>query len=168
MFSEAIVQANGRLVSGGRQRHSVRVFGSPIHKGVIKMGPNHAQIIRVYTREVGSPIADFVLDATKPAEVVVEVEAGATVFSLGAKFTTGFMVKDLETGASIGYTPPAVSGTLSSPPWTSPSEAFVYTISPAALAPHKGHLCRVYAYLLVGVAQYDASFVESELFLIEP
>lgn len=132
------------------------------------MGPNHAQIIRVYTREVGSPIADFVLDATKPAEVVVEVEAGATVFSLGAKFTTGFMVKDLETGASIGYTPPAVSGTLSFPPWTSPSEAFVYTISPAALAPHQGHLCRVYAYLLVGVAQYDASFVESELFLIEP
>jgi hypothetical protein len=132
------------------------------------MGPNHAQIIRVYTRQVGSPIADFVLDATKPAEVVVEVEAGTTVFSTGAKYRTGFMVKDLETGASIAFAPAPAAGALGSPPWSTPSEAFVYLMNPAALAPHAGHLCRVYAYLLVGIGPYDASFVESELFLIEP
>jgi hypothetical protein len=132
------------------------------------MGPNHAQIIRVYTRETGSSIADFVLDATKPAEVVVEVEAGTTVFTLGAKYTTGLMIKDLETGASIAFAPPAVSGTLNSAPWSAPSEAFVYGVTPASLAPHAGHLCRVYAYLLIGTTDFDASFVESDLFLIEP
>ena len=132
------------------------------------MGPNHAQIIRVYTREVGSPIADFVLDATKPAEVVVEVEAGATVFGTGAKYRTGFMVKDLETGTTIAFSPAPAVGAFGSPPWGTPSEALVYTMTPAALGPHAGHLCRVYAYLLVGIANYDASFVESDLFLIEP
>ena len=132
------------------------------------MGPNHAQIIRAYTREVGSPIADFVLDATKPAEVVVEVQAGTTVFTSGAKYKTGFLVKDLETGTSIPFNPAPVSGSLDSAPWSAASEAFVYTMTPAALAPHAGHLCRIYAYLLVGAADYDASFVESDLFLIEP
>ncbi len=132
------------------------------------MGPNHAQIIRVFTRETGSTIADFVLDATKPAEVVVEVEAGATVFSLGAKYTTGLMIKDLETGTSIAFAPAPVSGTLNSAPWSTPSEAFVYHVTPASLAAHKGHLCRVYAYLLIGTANFDASFVESEVFLVEP
>jgi hypothetical protein len=109
-----------------------------------------------------------VLDATKPAEIVVEVEAGTTVFGLGAKYKTGFLVKDLETGASIPFGPAPAAGTLDSPPWNTPSKALVYAIAPAALGPHAGHLCRVYAYLLVGVTDFDASFVESPLFLIEP
>jgi hypothetical protein len=134
----------------------------------MKMGPNDAEIIRVYTREPGSPVADFTLDASKPGEVVVEVQSGITLFGSGPHFRLGFMVKDLETGASLPYVPAAATGHMATPTWPTPSHAFVYTISPGTLAAHEGHLCRIYAYLLVGsvVGSYDYSFVESPLFLI--
>ena len=40
----------------------------------------------------------------------------------------------------------------------------------ANLTTHKGHLGRVHAYLLIGTdpANYDATFVESEPFLVLP
>ena len=49
-------------------------------------------------------------------------------------------------------------------PWS----AFVYTINAADLVPHEGNFCRVYAYLLIGTSNYDASFVESPLFVALP
>jgi len=136
------------------------------------MGPNDADIIRVYTREGNGTVADNTLDPNIDGKVVVDLEAGFAVFGSGAKWQLGVVVKDLEDGTiPIALTPTtAVSGNLNSAPWTSQSETFVYTIPKANLSTHKGHLCQVYAYLLIGTApgNYDASFVESDPFLVLP
>jgi hypothetical protein len=132
------------------------------------MGPNHAEIIRVYTREPGNTIEDLTLDSAANAEVVVEVEAGQTIFDTGARYKTGLVIKDLETGGSIPFSPAPVSGSLTDPPWDTQADSFTYTIQAGDLAGHAGNLCRVYAYLLVGVKDFDASFAESPVFLILP
>jgi hypothetical protein len=137
------------------------------------MGPNEADIIRVYTKAAGSTIADVTLDSAVNAEVVVDVEAGGAVFFSGAQWHLGIEVVDLVAGGVIAVTltpTAAMSGSLNSAPWAAQAETFAYTIPAANLGPHKGHLCRVYAYLLIGTtaASYDATFVESPLFLILP
>jgi hypothetical protein len=132
------------------------------------MGPNHAEIIRVYTREPGSTIEDLTLNSAANAEVVVEVEAGRTIFDTGARYRTGLVIKDLETGGSVPFSPAPASGSLTDPPWDTQADSFTYTIAAGDLAGHAGNLCRVYAYLLVGVKDFDASFAESPVFLVLP
>lgn len=132
------------------------------------MGPNDAEVVRVYTREKNGAIADVTLDSGTDAEVVVEVEAGSTVFGVGAQYSTGLVIKDLANGTNIPFTPPSVSGTLTAAPWSNQAQSFTYTIAAADLAAHKGSVCQVYGYLLVGVTNFDASFAESPLFLILP
>jgi hypothetical protein len=138
------------------------------------MGPNQAEIIRVSTREFGSPVADVTLDPNKNAEVVVEVEAGTAVFGMGAHWRLGVHVHDLDGGTlPLVLAPtPTLHGHMNEPgdAWDHPSKTFKYTIEKATLAGHEGHLGRVHAYLLVGTnaANYDATFVESEPFLVLP
>jgi NAD dependent epimerase/dehydratase family enzyme len=132
------------------------------------MGPNDAEIVRVYTREKSGTVADVTLDSGSDAAVVVEVEAGSTVFGLGAQYSSGLVIKDLTNGTNIPFTPASVSGTLTAAPWSNQAQSFTYTITAADLAAHKGSICQIYAYLLVGVKDFDASFVESPLFLILP
>jgi hypothetical protein len=138
------------------------------------MGPNQADIIRVSTREFGSPVADVTLDPNQDAEVIVEVEAGTTVFGLGAHWRLGMHVRDLDGGTIPFALAPTttVHGHMNEPgdPWDTPAKDLRYTIGKAELAGHEGHLCRIHAYLLVGTgpANYDATFVESEPFLILP
>jgi len=137
------------------------------------MGPNSAAIVRVYTREATGEIADNTLDPSSDAVVVVDVEAGSTVLGSGAKWQLGIVVKDLVAGTVIPFTltpTPAINGSLSSAPWTTQSERFHYTIPAANLTAHKGNLCQIYGYLLIGTgaANYDATFVESTPFLVLP
>jgi hypothetical protein len=138
------------------------------------MGPNQADIIRVSTREFGSPVSDVTLDPNRNAEIVVEVEAGLTVFNLGAHWRLGLHVRDLDGGGiPFALTPTtSLGGHMKDPgdPWDKPAKNFRYTIDKSELAGHEGHLCRIHAYLLVGTGpgNYDATFVESEPFLILP
>jgi hypothetical protein len=138
------------------------------------MGPMQARIIRVSTREFGGPIADVTLDPNKDAEIYVEVEAGNAVFGMGAHWQVGLHVHDLDGGTIPFILAPTstLHGHMASPgdAWDHPSKTFKYTIDKTALGTHKGHLGRVHAYLLVGTspANYDATFVESEPFLVLP
>jgi hypothetical protein len=133
------------------------------------MGPNEADIIRVWTRETGGVVADNTLDPNVDAEVVVEVGAGSAAFASGGAWQIGITVKDLD-GGVITFTPGVMNGHWPSAPWTAQQAILSYTIPKASLALHKGHLGRVYAYLLTGTgaANYDATFLESELFLVLP
>ena len=136
------------------------------------MGPNSAAIIRVYTREATGDISDNTLDPGANANVVVDLEAGSATLG-GLQWHIGIVVKDLVTGTDIPVTVPpgaAINGNLGTPPWTTQSKTFTYDILAANLTAHKGNLCQVYAYLLVGTnaGNYDASFVESGPFLVLP
>jgi hypothetical protein len=138
------------------------------------MGPNSASIIRVSTRESGGTVADYTLDAAQDALIVVEVEAGAAVFTAGAKWQLGLEVKDLADGTAIAYTltpTTADKGHMKDPGdvWDQQAKSFSYTVPAANLTAHKGHLGRVHAYLLIGNGpDYDATFTESHPFLIQP
>jgi hypothetical protein len=136
------------------------------------MGPNEADIIRVSVRAAGSPVADNTLDPGVDAEVVVEVEAGSTVYGLGAQWHLGITVKDLDGGVIPYVLAPTtvLNGSLSAAPWNTPAATFRYTITSVELSGHKGHLCQVHGYLLIGTGapNYDATFVESTPFLILP
>jgi hypothetical protein len=137
------------------------------------MGPNDADIIRVYTREASGEIADNTLDPNADAQVVVELESGSAVTFSGAQWQLGIVVKDLVNDGIIPFklSPTTqVTGNLGTPSWPTQSEQFVYTLQAGDLVLHKGNLCQIYAYLLIGVnaANYDASFVESEPFLVLP
>lgn len=138
------------------------------------MGPMQARIVRVSTRESGGPISDVTLDPNQNAEIVVEVEAGSAVFGMGAHWRIGLHVHDLDGGViPFALTPTTMlHGHMNEPGdvWDHPSKTFRYTIDKASFAAHEGHLGRVHAYLLVGTtpANYDATFVESEPFLVLP
>jgi hypothetical protein len=87
------------------------------------MGPNDADIIRVYTREGNGTVADNTLDPNIDGKVVVDLEAGSAVFGSGAKWQLGVVIKDLEDGTiPFTMTPTtAVNGNLNSSPWNSQS-----------------------------------------------
>lgn len=132
------------------------------------MGPNDAEIIRVYTRQAGSQVADDTIDSGSNAEVVIEAEAGSALFSLQAQYHIGLFVLDLITGQQINFTTPLDAGQLGKPRWVNPASQFTYSITSAELTQHKGHLCRAHAYVLIGGSQFDASFAESPVFLVLP
>jgi hypothetical protein len=142
-------------------------------KEVITVGPNDALIIRAAVQETGGSANDNTLDPSKDAEVTVQVEAGAAAIGSGMAWQLGVVVKDLVDGGTIPFVlSPTTkdSGSLGLAPWTAETETFTYKVPKANLAPAKGHLCQVYDYLLIGInpAHYEASFVESPLFLVLP
>jgi hypothetical protein len=135
--------------------------------------PNSALILRAAVREANGSPNDNTLNPSKDAEVTVEVEAGGAALGSGKAWHLGIVVKDLVDGGTIPFVlspTTADNGSLGLAPWTAKTETFAYKIPKANLAPAKGHLCQVYAYLLIGInaANYEASFVESSLFLVLP
>lgn len=53
-------------------------------------------------------------------------------------------------------------------PWAAETETFTYKIPKANLAPAKGHLCQVYAYLLIGMNAALRGQLRAELALPGP
>lgn len=132
------------------------------------MGPNDVELTRVYTRRVGQPVADSTLSSAEDFEVVTEVEAGFAEFDKGAKYTTGIVIRDLSADTNIPHHPNSMAGALGDPPWKAQAEQLVYHVKKADLKNREGHLCEIYAYLLEGKKDPDASFLRSQLFLIQP
>lgn len=133
------------------------------------MGPNEAQIVRIFTRQAGVTVSDSTLDSTKDAEVVFEVEAGEAVFTGQPKYSTGLFVKDLVDGTLIPFTPTPAKGAVGDPPWKPQAAQIVYTIKATDLANHKGHLGEADGYVLIGGnPPYAASFATSPTFLVLP
>lgn len=136
------------------------------------MGPNEADIVRASVREANGEVAHDTLDPSLDAEVIIDVEAGSAIFGTGAQWQVGVHVRDLD-GGNIGTTltpTTTMSGHFGTAPWTNQRAILRYTIPAGNLTTHKGHLGRVHAYLLIGTnpANYDATFVESEPFLVLP
>jgi hypothetical protein len=132
------------------------------------MGPNDVELTQVYTRDLNKTIADVTFASTSDFEVVVEAEAGNAIFAGGGQFTTNIVVRDLTANDNIPFTPGGVSGQFGKPEWQREDNSFVYTIRAHDLANRKGHLCEVYAHLLVGIRNHDASMSKSRTFLIQP
>jgi hypothetical protein len=139
------------------------------------MGPNDANIIRVYPRQVGSPASDSAFSYNAPLEVVMEVEAGSALFGSGAQYAVGIVVRDLS-DFSILPKPAPTPGThtpvidandnLHGANWDRQADQFVYTVPAASLAGRQNHILEILGYLRVNVVNPDMSFTKSEPFII--
>ncbi|MFJ9123471.1 hypothetical protein ACIRJS_05265 [Streptomyces sp. NPDC102340] len=133
------------------------------------MGPNDVELVRVFTRRLKGTIADVTLEATSEFEVILEAECGTALFGIAGKYQAEIVVRDISANNNIPFkTAGPTKGSFGDAAWPQEDQRFVYTVEPAALNGRGGHLCQVYAYLLVGNRDYDACTTVSPMFLIEP
>lgn len=126
---------------------------------------SNTQIIRLFTREPGSSVANAALDCTRDAEVVVEVEASTADWNEGALYEIGLTIEDLDGGQTVRY--PTETGSMTRGSWTDQSQPFPpYTIPATELKNHTGHVCQAHAYLLVGAVDRQVDFAVSPMFLV--
>src|SRR5437660_9033077 len=102
------------------------------------MGPNDAELVRVFTREVNGPVGDITFPYTDPFEVVIDAEVGTSLHGGGGQFEVGVILRDLTTGgvlsAVTAIAPTPLAGTSSNfgnSSWPSPGgQEFVYRVGP--------------------------------------
>jgi len=127
------------------------------------MHDNDVQMSRVYSREVGGTILDQTFPAGDDVEVVVEAEAGSTIFGLNPPFSLDIVVTNQST-STVVHTD-NISGTLNSAAdWPALAQAFEFTVPNAALTQDEVH--NVLACLKVGGVNPNVSFAESPMFII--
>lgn len=135
------------------------------------MGPNDAQIVRVFSREPGGAIADATLNPQKDGEIVLEAEAGRTLHGQEGSYRVTLVVRDVSDGSVI---PVAGSGEVTGQfhktgqGWEKPTQLFTFTLSSASLAQHSGHLVQAYGSVLYGATEPGATFAVSPTFMILP
>ena len=146
------------------------------------MHPNDAKLANVYTREEKTTISDRSFSVAHPFEIILEVEAGSTIFNDGVSYHIGFVLQDLTanttnipleptTGPWSAQVGPAVgfAGSMGTGPWSAQASKFLYTVAAADLANRVDHICQVVAFLRVGSGREpNVSFASSPLFLLHP
>lgn len=132
------------------------------------MGPNEAEMVRVFTREVGALVRSEALPHDQSFEIVAEVATGATLLDGGPQYETGIVVRDLTGNTTIptrpaGYGPEYMGG----PDWDSQTAEFVYSVSDEDLVPSMANHCfEAIAFLKVGAPYPVVSFAQSPLFML--
>lgn len=129
------------------------------------MGPNSAELVRVFTRQTGAVIADITFPSDRAFEAIIDCEAGAAIHDTGARYEIKINVIDFSAMRSIIRSAVVAAGSLGDAGWPKQAHQFVFPI-PAPGALNEGHICKVFASLKVGVANPYASLAESPLFLI--
>jgi hypothetical protein len=135
------------------------------------MGPNDAELVRVFTRATGSPISDVTHPANAGFQVVVDAEAGNALHAATTGYTVGVIVRDLAdlslipaTEAVTGTNP--LAGAMTDASWPAPANQFVFNVALAAIAGKANRPCEVMAWLRT--AGGDVSFATGPRFMITP
>jgi hypothetical protein len=129
------------------------------------MGPNDAELVRVFTREVGGVIADVTFPFGIPFHAVIECEAGEAVHAAGASYEIKIDVLDFSAMASVITSAIAAGGSLGDQAWPNQAHQFVFTV-PAAAPENEGHIWKILASLKVGRVNPDVSLAESPFLVI--
>jgi hypothetical protein len=133
------------------------------------MGPNDVELVRVWTKDPAKPIQDVTLSITANFDVIVEAEAGSTIFKDKAPFQTDIYVRDLSDHTNIPTLPVGgYSGTMNGLAWPANHQVFPpFTIKNTDLTDRANHICQVVAYLTVTTdGEPDVSFAESPIFIL--
>lgn len=137
------------------------------------MGPNDAELARVWTRAVGGAISDTTCETGSDFEVVVDAEVGDALHGGGGPYEANVVVRDLSDSASINEQ--TVSGNFGDANWPAPppdsnlAKQFPFTVPAAAIAGREGNILEVLAYLTVGGVgpqPPDVSFATSPRFIV--
>ena len=115
------------------------------------MHPNTAALARVYAREKGSTVSDQSFSVANDFEIVVEAEAGSTIFNDGGGYSVDVILFDKKQVTNITLTQPLnTTGNMMGAGWPAQVTQFVYTVPKANLAGRAGHTCDLSASLQVG------------------
>lgn len=131
--------------------------------------PNDTQLVRVWTKAQGNTVAGTAFAVDDDITVVVDVEAGSTIFGGGTRYLSGICVRDLNNNDTIQVemTPNSGSpGSMGDGDWPEQSHQFQYTIPSTSLAGRENHCCKVEAFLKARDADPNVSFAESPMFLL--
>ncbi|MFJ9712298.1 hypothetical protein [Streptomyces sp. NPDC101234] len=139
------------------------------------MGPNDAQIVRIFSREEKGLIADFTLKANGNAEIVVEAEAGHTLHGLGGDYLVTLVIRDLSDGTLIPATvqtvttPNKVVGRFRDSNWQHLAATFAFLVPATELSGRREHLLQAYGSVVYGNDdESGATLATSPLFMIQP
>ncbi|MEV5841442.1 hypothetical protein ACGF3G_13740 [Streptomyces sp. NPDC048179] len=138
------------------------------------MGPNDAQIVRIFSREEKGKIADVTLAPGSDALVVLEAEAGFILFDGHGDYLVTLVVRDLSDGTLIPATVPGVAtpnkvaGRFADATWSDLAASFKFVVTGTELAKRKGHLVQAYGSVVYGHQHPGATLAESPLFMIQP
>jgi hypothetical protein len=129
------------------------------------MGPNNAELVRVFTRQTGAVIADITFPSNLAIEAIIDCEAGSAIHDTGARYEIKINVIDFSAMRSIVRSAIVAAGSLGDAGWPKQAQQFMFPL-PAPGALNEGHICKIFASLKVGIANPYASLAESPLFLI--
>ena len=132
------------------------------------IAPNNTKLVRICASEIGDSIASNVFSVSKDFQIVVDIEAGSTIFGGGAQYVTGVVLKDLFDNTLIfkGNIPTFATGYMGDTYWPKPKHSMRYTVPAIALTGRDDHFCRIYAFLRVRVTDQDVSFGTSDLLFL--
>ena len=129
------------------------------------MGPNDAQLVRIFPRKMGAITAGIAFPYNSALEFVIECEAGVAIYGLGAKYEIRIDIVDFSAMAPIVQSAIVVAGFFGDVDWPSPAHQFVFPIAPPEAA-NEHHIWKAFASLKIGVANPHTTLAESHLFLI--
>jgi hypothetical protein len=127
---------------------------------------NDCELVRVFPRSVGGDIADETIKSNEAFQVVLEAEAGQTLFDNGGPYSLSLVVRDESAGVVVNNANQA--GSFQDLNWSDLAMEFVFPDIPAQGAANVDHIYRAIAVIRAGVANPIVSFAESELFVITP
>lgn len=129
------------------------------------MGPNDAQLVRVFPRKMGALITDLAFPSDCVFEIVVEGEAEKAIYAIGAKYEIRIDVIDFSAMTSIVTSAIVATGHLGDAAWPTQTQQLVFPIA-APGTMNEGHVWKSIASLKIGITNPHTSIAESELFLI--
>src|SRR5436305_10988214 len=103
------------------------------------MGPNNAELVRVFTRQTDALIADITFPSHLAFEAVIDCEAGGAIHYAGARYEIKIIMIDFSAMRSIVKSAIVAAGSLGDADWPKQAQQFVFPI-PAPGASNEGHI----------------------------
>lgn len=130
--------------------------------------PNDVGLVNVFTRDAGGAISNQVFSIANDLEIVVELEAGSTIYGGGTQYETGVVVRDLSKNEVIPTDPASYGPEAMGPSgeWDPQKDEFVYTVKAGDIAGRANNVCEAIAWLKARVADQDVSFATSPRFIL--
>jgi hypothetical protein len=129
------------------------------------MGPNNAELVRVFTRKTDAVIANSAFPYHLAFEAVIDCEAGTAIHAIGAQYKIKIDIVDFSAMVSIVRFAMVAAGFLGDENWPTPAQQFIFPIlAPGVLS--EGHVWKIFVSLKIGVMNPHTSLAESQLFLI--
>ena len=125
---------------------------------------NGCELVRVFTRRVGSPIADDTIKSNEAFQVVIQAEAGQALWNIGGPYRLNLVVRDLTDGTTVNAV--AQVGNFGDANWPGLAMQFAFPAVPAQGAAQQDHIYQAIAVVTAGTVDPIVGFAESDLLII--